>query len=151
MARDYTPKEGVDSFGSGTPPVLALSALEASVEAFDGVSLSSLRARSLALTDLFIALVDERLPGAFEIVTPREHDRRGSQVSLRHEAAYGVVQALIARDVIGDFRDPDIARFGFAPLYNTLDDVRTAVERLELVMANEEYADPAYSSRNAVT
>ena len=62
-----------------------------------------------------------------------------------------MVQALIARDVIGDFRDPDIARFGFAPLYNTLDDVRVAVERLELVMANEEYADPAYSSRNAVT
>ena len=62
-----------------------------------------------------------------------------------------MVQALIARDVIGDFRDPDIARFGFAPRYNTTDDVSTAVERLELVMRNEEYADPAYSSRNAVT
>jgi kynureninase len=151
MARDYEAVEGIGSFASGTPPVLALSALEAALEAFDGVSLSELRARSLALTDLFITLVDERLPGVFEIATPREHERRGSQVSLRHPAAYGVVQALIARDVIGDFRDPDIARFGFAPLYNTLDDVRTAVERLELVMANEEYADPAYSSRNAVT
>jgi kynureninase len=151
MARDYEAVEGIGSFASGTPPVLALSALEAALEAFDGVSLPELRARSLALTDLFITLVDELLPGVFEIATPREHDRRGSQVSLRHPAAYGVVQALIARDVIGDFRDPDIARFGFAPLYNTLDDVRTAVERLELVMANEEYADPAYSSRNAVT
>jgi kynureninase len=151
MARDYEAVEGIGSFASGTPPVLALSALEAALEAFDGVSLPELRARSLALTDLFITLVDERLPGVFEIATPREHERRGSQVSLRHPAAYGVVQALIARDVIGDFRDPDIARFGFAPLYNTLDDVRTAVERLELVMANEEYADPAYSSRNAVT
>jgi kynureninase len=151
MARDYEAVEGIGSFASGTPPVLALSALEAALEAFDGVSLPELRARSLALTDLFITLVDERLPGVFEIATPREHDQRGSQVSLRHPAAYGVVQALIARDVIGDFRDPDIARFGFAPLYNTLDDVRTAVERLELVMANEEYADPAYSSRNAVT
>jgi kynureninase len=151
MARDYEPVEGIGSFASGTPPVLALSALEASLEAFDGVSLKELRARSLELTDLFIAAVDQRLPGVFEIVTPREHHRRGSQVSLRHVQAYGVIQALIARDVIGDFRDPDIARFGFAPLYNTVNDVQQAVERLEAVMGGEEYADPAYSSRSAVT
>jgi kynureninase len=151
MARDYEPVAGIGSFASGTPPVLALSALEASLEAFDGVDLAALRTRSLELTDLFIELVEQRLPGVFEVVTPREHDRRGSQVSLRHPEAYGVVQALIARDVVGDFRDPDIARFGFAPLYNTLDDVRTAVDRLELVMQREEHADPAYSSRNAVT
>lgn len=151
MARDYEAVQGIGSFASGTPPVLALSALEAALEAFDGVSVDSLRARSLELTDLFMTLLDERLPGVFEIVTPREHARRGSQVSLRHAEAYGVVQALIARDVIGDFRDPDIARFGFAPLYNTTDDVHLAVERLEAVMAGEEYADPAYSSRNAVT
>ncbi|MCW2848329.1 MAG: kynureninase [Marmoricola sp.] len=151
MARDYEPVPGVGRFASGTPPVLALSALEAALEAFDGVSLASLRDRSLELTDLFIALVEERLPGVFEIATPREHERRGSQVSLRHPSAYGVVQALIARDVIGDFRDPDIARFGFAPLYNTTDDVRTAVERLAAVIANAEHADPAYASRNAVT
>ena len=131
--------------------MLALSALEAALAAFDGVSVADLRTRSLELTDLFISLVEERLPGVFEIVTPREHERRGSQVSLRHEEAYGVVQALIAREVIGDFRDPDIARFGFAPLYNTLDDVRIAVERLEQVMANDEHLDPAYAERNAVT
>jgi kynureninase len=151
MDRDYSAAAGIQAFASGTPPVLALSALEASLAAFDGVSVTSLRERSLALTDLFISLVEERLPGVFEIVTPRSHDRRGSQVSLRHEQAYGVVQALIAREVIGDFRDPDIARFGFAPLYNTLDDVRTAVERLEQVMASEEHLDPAYAVRNAVT
>ena len=151
MARDYERAEGIGAFASGTPPVLALSALEAALSAFDGVSLADLRGRSLELTDLFMSLVEERLPGVFEIVTPREHERRGSQVSLRHPHAYGVVQALIARAVIGDFRDPDIARFGFAPLYNTPDDVRGAVERLEQVMANEEYADPAYSVRNAVT
>ena len=151
MARDYEPVEGIGSFASGTPPVLALSALETALEPFEGVSVADLRRRSLELTDLFISLVEERLPGVFEIVTPREHDRRGSQVSLRHSQAYGVVQALIAREVIGDFRDPDIARFGFAPLYNTEDDCRVAIERLEVVMANEEYADPAYGSRNAVT
>ena len=151
MARDYEAVLGIGSFASGTPPVLALSALDAALEAFDGVSLPDLRERSLELTDLFISSVEERLPGVFDLATPREHHRRGSQVSLRHEHAYGVVQALIARDVIGDFRDPDIARFGFAPLYNTTDDVRLAVERLEAVVGNEEYADPAYSSRNAVT
>ncbi len=151
MSRDYEPASGIRSFASGTPPVLALSTIEAALEEFDGVDLVELRARSLELTDLFIELVEERLPGVFGVVTPREHARRGSQVSLRHPQAYGVVQALIERDVIGDFRDPDIARFGFAPLYNTTEDVRTAVERLQVVMANEEYADPAYSSRNAVT
>jgi kynureninase len=151
MARDYEPMAGIGAFASGTPPVLALSALEASLSAFDGVTVADLRAKSLALTDLFISQIEERLPGVFEIVTPREHERRGSQVSLRHEAAYGVVQALIAREVIGDFRDPDIARFGFAPLYNTLDDVRTAVDRLVQVMAAGEHLDPAYAERNAVT
>jgi kynureninase len=151
MARDYEPVEGIGRFASGTPPVLALSTLEAALQQFAEVSMDELRARSLELTDLFITLVDERLPDAFEIVTPREHDRRGSQVSLRHEQAYGVVQALVAREVIGDFRDPDIARFGFAPLYNTTEDVHVAVERLEAVMMREEYADAAYSSRNPVT
>ncbi len=151
MARDYEPVEGIGRFASGTPPVLALSALEVALEAFDGVTMDELRKTSLELTDLFIAAVEERLPGVFELATPRDHAQRGSQVSLRHESAYGVVQALIARDVIGDFRDPDIARFGFAPLYNTADDVTQAVDRLEVVMEREEYADPAYASRNAVT
>ncbi|ROR90164.1 kynureninase [Nocardioides aurantiacus] len=151
MARDFEPREGVGSFASGTPPVLALSALEASLEAFDGVTVTELRERSLALTERFIELVDEHVGDAVEVVTPREQGRRGSQVSLRHPAAYGVVQALVARDVIGDFRDPDIARFGFAPLYNTLADVETAVERLVLVLEHEEHLDPAYAARNAVT
>jgi kynureninase len=146
MAREHVPAEGIRSFGSGTPPVLALSALEASLEAFDGVSPHDLRERSLELTDAFIAGL-----GGFDVVTPREHARRGSQVSFRHPSAYGIVQALIARGVIGDFRDPDIARFGFAPLYNTLDDVAAALEQLALVMDREEHLDPAYATRNAVT
>ncbi len=151
MARDYEPVDGVGSFASGTPPVLALSALEAALVAFDGVPMAELRRRSLELTDLFIELVETRLPDVFGVVTPREHLRRGSQVSLRHPQAYGVVQALIARGVIGDFRDPDIARFGFAPLYNTTADVRRAVEQLEAVMAGDEHGDPAYATRNLVT
>jgi kynureninase len=154
MAREYEPAPGMASWATGTPPVLALAALEAALEAFDDVSVEELRARSLELTDLFIAELDERLPD-LEVITPREHHRRGSQVSFRHPQAYGIVQALIARGVIGDFRDdgPDsgIARFGFAPLYVTPEDVRAAVDHLVAVLAAEEHLDPAYAERNAVT
>lgn len=154
MARDYVPAPGIGSWASGTHPVLALSALDAALEAFDGVSPAQLRAASLSLTDLFIQLLDERLPD-LEIVTPREHHRRGSQVSFRHPHAYGVVQALIARGVIGDYRDdgdnPGIARFGFTPLYLRHVDVYDAAEHLVAVLDGEEHLDPAYSSRNPVT
>ena len=96
-------------------------------------------------------LVEAALPGIFEIVTPREYVRRGSQVSLRHEEAYGIVQALIERGVIGDFRAPDIARFGFTPLYLRFVDVFDAVEILVDVMVSESYRDPKFALRNAVT
>jgi kynureninase len=151
MERDFAPADGIARMASGTPPVLALSALDAALEAFDGVSVDVLRDASLSLTDLFISLVDERLGSSFEVITPREHERRGSQVSLRHEAAYGVVQALIERGVVGDFRTPDIARFGFAPLYVTHADVFDAVERLVAVMSGDEHLRPVYDVRNAVT
>jgi len=158
MARDYEPAAGIRHWASGTPPVLALSALDCALEVFADLTMAQVRQASLSLTDLFIRLLDERLPD-LDIVTPREHERRGSQVSFRHAQAYGVVQALIARGVIGDFRqigDDDssssgIARFGFAPLYVRHVDVYDAVEHLEAVLAGEEYADPAYSTRNAVT
>jgi kynureninase len=112
--------------------------------------MAEVREVSLSLTDLFIRLLDERVPEV-EVVTPRDHARRGSQVSFRHPHAYGVVQALIARGVIGDFRDPDIARFGFTPLYLRHVDVYDAVEHVEAVLAGEEFADPAYATRSAVT
>jgi kynureninase len=105
----------------------------------------------LSLTDYFIELVDVRLAGVFEVVTPRDHARRGSQVSLRHPDAYGIVQALIARKVVGDFRTPDIARFGFAPLYVTHADVYDAVDHLVAVMEHREHDRSEYTVRNAVT
>ncbi|HET7388652.1 MAG TPA: kynureninase [Nocardioidaceae bacterium] len=151
MEAGYTPAAGVGRMASGTPPVLAMSALDAALGVFDGVDVAVLRRMSLSLTDYFIALVEQHLGSELEVVTPREHERRGSQVSLRHRDAYGVVQALIARGVVGDFRTPDIARFGFAPLYVTHVDVYDAVEHLAQVMAEEEYADPSYGVRNAVT
>ncbi len=151
MELDYEPVKGVGRLASGTPPILALSALDAALDVFEGVDPADLRATSLSLTDYFIELVELRLPGAFEVVTPREHGRRGSQVSLRHEHAYGIVQALIARGVVGDFRTPDIARFGFAPLYVSHADVHDAVEHLVAVVADEEFAREEYLTRNRVT
>ena len=151
MELSYEPVEGVGRLASGTPPILALSALESALDVFDGIDHSTLRAASLSLTDFFIELVDARLGSQFEVITPREHARRGSQVSLRHGQAYGVVQALIARGVIGDFRTPDVARFGFAPLYVSHLDVYDAVDHLVQVMDGEEFARPEYATRNAVT
>lgn len=157
MAREYQPAPGVRRMSSGTPPILALSSLDAALDAFDDISPQELRAASLSLTDLFIDLLDERLAGEVELVTPREHDRRGSQVSFRHAEAYGIVSALIARGVIGDFREEGagggagIARFGFAPLYIRHVDVFDAVEHLVAVLDAGEHRDPAYAVRNAVT
>jgi kynureninase len=154
MAQDYAPAPGIGHWASGTHQVLALSALEAALAAFDGVTVEQLRAASLSLTDLFLRLLDERLPD-LDVVTPREHARRGSQVSFRHPDAYGIVQALVARGVIGDYRDdgenPGIARFGFTPLYLRHVDVHDAVEHLVQVLAGGEHRAPEYAVRNAVT
>lgn len=151
MELGYEPVAGVGRLASGTPPILALSALEAALEVFDEVDPVALRATSLSLTDYFMDLVEARLSDRFEVVTPRDHERRGSQVSLRHEQAYAVVQALIDRRVVGDFRTPDVARFGFAPLYVTHTDVYDAVDHLVAVMDNREYDRPEYITRHAVT
>lgn len=151
MDRDYTPAPGVARMASGTPPVLALSALDAALDAFDGVDVAVLRETSLSLTDYFIELVDARLGDTFEVITPRDRALRGSQVSLKHPEAYGVVQALIARGVIGDFRTPDVARFGFAPLYVSHADVWDAVDHLVAVMDADEHRRPEYAVRNLVT
>ena len=118
MEGTYDPAPGIDRFRCGTPSMLSLLAFEAALDAFDGLSMADVRARSLSLTGLFLSLADSVLePLGFEVVTPRADADRGSQVSLSHPGAYGVVQALIARGVIGDYRAPDVVRLGFAPLY----------------------------------
>ncbi len=147
----YEPAEGMQAFVTSSPSIIALAALDGALDIWDRTSMTQVRAKSLAMTDLFIQLVEERLPGAFELVTPREHDRRGSQVALRHPEGYGIIQALIERGVIGDFRAPDICRFGFTPLYLRFVDVFDAVERVADVMVSESYRDPRYAVRNAVT
>jgi kynureninase len=157
FAAEYRPAAGIARFACGTPPVLSMAALECGVDtvlAADAVGgLAALREKSLALTDLFIALVDARCGRhGLSVVTPRERDRRGSQVSVaRASDAYAVMQALIARGVIGDFRAPDILRFGFAPSYTRFVDTWDAVDRLVQVLASGSWRDPAFQARAAVT
>jgi kynureninase len=150
MGPDYRPAPGIDRVRVGTPPLLSLLAVEAALAAYDGLWLADVRAASLSLTGFFIECLDALAPG-LEVVTPRSPGHRGSQVSLRHPSAYGVVQALIARGVIGDYREPDLVRLGFAPLYVTHADCVAAVENLIEVLESGAHLDPSYAERSTVT
>jgi len=155
----YRGAQGIERALCGTPPVLSMVALESGVdtllacEALGGMA--AVRAKSLALTEAFIALVESRCAGyGLELVTPREPEARGSQVSFAMrdgEAGYAVMQALIARGVIGDFRAPDILRFGFAPSYLRHVDVWDAVEALRQVLESREWDQPRFRRRQSVT
>lgn len=145
---EYVPAPGIRSFLVGSAPILGCAALEASLQIWEQVDPAALRAKSLALTGLFIESGD-RL--GLELATPREPQARGSQVAFRHPDGYPIVQALIGRGVIGDFRTPDIMRFGFAPLYLSHRDVWDAAQTLADVLRDESWRDERYSVRATVT
>ncbi|HEX6363184.1 MAG TPA: kynureninase [Albitalea sp.] len=153
FASDYRPAAGISRYLCGTPPVISLAALECGVDTVLAADMTAIRAKSSALTQLFIDLVETRCAGhGLSLVTPREPARRGSQVSFaRAEGGYAIVQALIARGVIGDFRAPDILRFGFTPLYTRFVDVRDAVEHLAQVLESGEWRQERFNRRAAVT
>jgi kynureninase len=130
---DYRPGSGIERMRVGTPPVLQLTALEASLDVWDLVDINDLRAASIELSSLFIELVEADCP-ELELASPRDAGQRGSQVSFRFEQGYAAMQALIERGVIGDFRAPDIMRFGFTPLYIDAEDVRRAAAIIAEVM-----------------
>jgi len=148
----YEPAPGPLGFLAGTPSILAMAALEAALEVWDGVDLAAVRARSVALTEAFLALVDERCSEfGVEVVSPRAARLRGSHVSLRHPHGYEVVRALRERGVVGDFRPPDLMRFGFAPLYTRFTDAWDAVDALEQVLAGDGWREPRHALRLPVT
>ena len=148
FAPEYEPAAGASRSLSGSQSLFAAAALEASLELWQRVDLAQVREKSLALTDLFVAVTAE---AGLECVTPAEHERRGSQVALRHPDGYPIVQALIARGVVGDFRSPDILRFGFAPLYLRYVDVYDAARALVEVVTSGEWQDPRFAQRAQVT
>ncbi|CUI08440.1 kynureninase [Massilia antarctica] len=150
MAPEFKPTAGIGRALCGTQPIVSLALVECGLEVFEQTDMQAIRAKSLALTDAFIALVEERCAShPLGLATPREHARRGSQVSYTHPHGYAVMQALIARGVIGDYREPAIMRFGFTPLYTSFADVWDAVEILRQILDDQAYDIAA--SRGAVT
>nr|WP_316655976.1 kynureninase [uncultured Gellertiella sp.] len=146
----FRPSPGIDRMRAGTAPVLSMAALDTSLSVWDGIDMRDVRARSIALGEHFIREVEARCP-ELVLASPRNPAHRGSQVSFRFEHGYAVMQALIADLVIGDFRAPNIIRFGFTPLYVSLDDVTEAARRLEIVMAEKRWQKPEYQKRGKVT
>jgi len=147
---DYAPAAGVQRFACGTPPILSLLALEAGVESFDGACMVELFAKSTRLFDLFAGEVERRCP-ELALVSPHNSDERGSQISFAHPNAYEICQALIAARVIGDFRAPDILRFGLTPLYLGFEDIWIAVDRLAAILAQQSWREPRFAVRAKVT
>ena len=147
---DYRPGSGIERMRVGTPPIIAFAALDAALDVWEDVTIEDVRARSMELSELFIAEVEESCP-ELELVSPRVPEERGSQVSFRFEHAYPTMQALIARGVIGDFRAPDIMRFGIAPLYLDAEDMIRAARILGEIVSERLWNRPRYQERRAVT
>jgi kynureninase len=147
---DYRPARGIDRMRVGTPAILSLAALHTALEVWDGVDMGAVRRRSIVLSECFIKEVEARCP-ELELASPRDPSARGSQVSFRFPEGYAAMQALIANGVIGDFRAPDIMRFGFTPLYINEEDVVKAAQTLERVMRGKLWDRPEYRTRSKVT
>lgn len=150
FTQEYVPASGIDRFLAGTPPILSLAALGSAIDTFDGVAMQAVWAKSIALFEMFDRLMAERCP-ELVCITPRVPNRRGSHIAFRHPNAYEICQALIDVGVVGDFRAPDVVRFGLTPLYLRFADVWTAVEQCTEIMASRSWDQPRFSARRKVT
>jgi kynureninase len=149
---DYAPAPGIDRFLAGSHPILGIAALEVGVDLMLRTDAQCRVDKSRALSELFVALVESRCAGqGLELASPRDAEARGSHVAFRNAQAYAVIQALIGRGVIGDFRAPDLMRFGFAPLYNRHADIWHAVETLRDVLQTAAWDRPEFKQRHTVT
>lgn len=147
---DYRPGKGIERMRVGTPPVMQITALDTALDAWDGLGMDEIRAASIQLCETFISEVEQRCP-TLTLASPRDPADRGSQVSFHFENGYPAMQAIIARGVIGDFRAPDIMRFGFTPLYIDESDVIEAAKIIEDVIKNDLWDRPEYKTKSRVT
>jgi kynureninase len=150
MEPEYRPAMSTERMRIGTPPILQLSVLDAALDAWTGVELSEIREASIRLSETFIAEVERRCP-MLRLASPRDPATRGSHVSFEFEHGYAAIQALIAQGVIGDFRAPNIMRFGVTPLYLDEADMIVSAETIQRVMEGELWRDPAFQVRSRVT
>ncbi len=150
FVEEYTPAPGMDRFLCGTHSALAMTALECGIDTFAGVALAEVRAKSLALSDLFWQLMDDEC-AEFACVSPRAHAERASHLSFAHPDAYAIMQTIIDRGVVGDFRQPNLLRFGFTPLYTRFVDMFDAVAIIREVMLSKAWREPQYQVRQNVT
>jgi kynureninase len=149
---DYRPAAGVDRFLCGTPPMLSLLALECGVDLFAEAQMADVAEKGRRLASLFIELVEDRCAGhGLELITPRDPAVRGSQAAFAHPHAWPIMQALIERGVIGDFRAPNVLRCGFTPLYLGYEDVWRAVETLRDILESGAWREPRFQVRSRVT
>jgi kynureninase len=148
---DYRPAPGILRFLTGTPSILTLAALECGLETFDGIAMADIEAKARALSQLFVDEIESRCGGELQLASPRDPATRASHVSFAHPEGYAMMQALIARGVIGDFRAPDLLRFGFAPLYNRFEDAWRAADILGEIVASREWDQPRFRERKPVT
>ena len=150
--RDYRPRKDIRQFSTGTEPIVSLAMSEVGLDIFMRADMNDIRKKSLKLTDFFIQLIEERLGGyGFKLETPVDHEKRGSQVSISSENGFPIMQAIIDAGVIGDFRAPDIMRFGFTPLYVSYVNVWDAIDRIKKIMDQNTWDQPKYKQVGAVT
>jgi kynureninase len=148
---EYRPGEGILRFLTGTPSILAMAALGTGIDTFEGIAMADLAAKSRKLSELFVEEVEARCGSQVRLASPRDSAQRGSHVVFSHPEGYAVMQALIARGVIGDFRAPDLMRFGFAPLYNAHAEMVQATQTLADILATREWDQPCFRARAKVT
>lgn len=152
MSQEYVPSAGIRRYLCGTQPIVSLGLVACGLDIFLQTNMNDLREKSLKLTDLFIELVNQECAEFnLKLITPLDHKHRGSHVSFRHPEGYAAIQALIARKVIGDYREPEVLRFGVTPLYLGFEDIWNAVQHIKAVFANREWDNPKYKERSQVT